>query len=200
MILALDASTETGTMAVVASGRLVREFLFAGGRAKGGGVTRALEEMGDLEQVGGVVVGIGPGSYSGVRAAVAAAWGFAVARRLPLVGVSSLLALAPGEYLAAGDARRGEFYYAHIRDGEFVEAPGLFSSEELARRCEEKPDLPVLVPQEIPEIVPRALVATPRASLLAGLARFDHMAKDPPPMPLPLYLKAPHATFPKGHA
>ncbi len=68
-----------------------------------------------------LVVGIGPGSYTGVRVAVATAKGLARAWGVPLYGASSLLALAgsqvaPGEdALAVADARRGNVYAQHVR-------------------------------------------------------------------------------------
>lgn len=72
---------------------------------------------GDLELV---AYGCGPGAFSGVRIAAAAAQGLALARGLPLVPVSSLAALAAGaarrtgaaRVLCAVDARRGELYTA----------------------------------------------------------------------------------------
>lgn len=70
-------------------------------------------ELGDLA---GVAVGKGPGSFIGVRTGIATAKGICVARALPLVGVSTLLALAHSAKLPRGigliavDARRGEVY------------------------------------------------------------------------------------------
>ncbi|MCX7869836.1 MAG: tRNA (adenosine(37)-N6)-threonylcarbamoyltransferase complex dimerization subunit type 1 TsaB [Terrimicrobiaceae bacterium] len=200
MILALDASTDSGTAAVVERGRLVRELVFPGGRARGGGAASALAEVAGNLDIKAVVVGTGPGSYSGVRAAVAAAWGFAAARHIPLRGVSSLLALGPGEYLAVGDARRGEFYFAWVRDGEFIEAPRLAGKEAIASLLEKRPELPVFSPAGMNEIFPRAVPRTPQAALLAGFAMAGDAAGGLPTMPEPLYLKPPHATLPSGHA
>jgi tRNA threonylcarbamoyladenosine biosynthesis protein TsaB len=73
-----------------------------------------------VEQIGGVVVGQGPGSFVGVRIAMAYAKGFCVARQIPLVGVCTLSAMAAGPKLAFGkgfsfiDARRGEFYVREL--------------------------------------------------------------------------------------
>jgi tRNA threonylcarbamoyladenosine biosynthesis protein TsaB len=67
--------------------------------------------------LGALAVNHGPGSFTGVRSAVAAARGLALAANLGVIAVSSLEALAcglrphpPGEVLAALDARRGEVY------------------------------------------------------------------------------------------
>jgi tRNA threonylcarbamoyl adenosine modification protein YeaZ len=199
VILALDSSTSVGSAALVDAGRLLREETFPGGRARGGGVARAIADLtAEAGQISAVVVGIGPGSYSGIRSAVAAAWGFAVTRKAALFGVSSLLALAPGEYFAAGDARRGQLYLARVREGEFSESPHLLTAEELKRHITQCKDLPVYVPPESPEIAPGQVVATPRAALLAGFVPVEADHPPPwPPMPVPLYLKPPSITFPK---
>ncbi len=69
-----------------------------------------------FDQLEGVAVGKGPGSFIGMRLAMAHAKGICVAKNIPLVGISSLLAfagadgVAPGEGIVAIDARRGEFF------------------------------------------------------------------------------------------
>jgi tRNA threonylcarbamoyladenosine biosynthesis protein TsaB len=150
------------------------------------------------------VVGLGPGSYSGIRAAVAVCWGFAAARGIPLEGVSSLPAIAPGEFIAAGDARQGRFYFARVKDGTFLEPPVLLDASSIERRCAAWPDLRVFCPSDLSGIIPRAEVATPRAGLLAGLAGTNHgppagLNAGLPAMPEPLYLKPPHITKPRPH-
>ena len=71
------------------------------------------------DQVERIAVGVGPGSFTGLRLGIATARGLAQARALPVVGVSSLAALADGgdAALAVIDARRGEVFAA---------APGVF--------------------------------------------------------------------------
>ena len=82
-----------------------------------------------------VVCGIGPGAFMGVRIAVAVAQGLASAADLPLIGISSLYALAEKAWqetaekkrirsiLPLLDARLGEVYWAHygIADGQVNE-------------------------------------------------------------------------------
>jgi tRNA threonylcarbamoyladenosine biosynthesis protein TsaB len=82
-----------------------------------------------------IAVGVGPGGFTGLRIGIATARALAQARDLPLVGVSSLAALAAphdGPVVAVIDARRGEVFAA---------SPGVFEPvalkpEDLAERIE----------------------------------------------------------------
>ncbi len=75
-----------------------------------------------------IAVGLGPGSYTGVRAAIAMAQGWQLARGVRLLGVSSVESLAAqaqaekifGRVNVVVDAQRGEFYAAtwEISDGQ----------------------------------------------------------------------------------
>ncbi|MFN6978084.1 MAG: tRNA (adenosine(37)-N6)-threonylcarbamoyltransferase complex dimerization subunit type 1 TsaB, partial [Gemmobacter sp.] len=70
--------------------------------------------------LGGIGVGTGPGNFTGVRIAVAAARGIALARGLPAAGVSRLEAMAagrPGRWLVAVPGRPGTVYVQVIADG-----------------------------------------------------------------------------------
>jgi tRNA threonylcarbamoyladenosine biosynthesis protein TsaB len=86
----------------------------------------------DWEAVERIAVGVGPGSFTGLRLGIATARGLAQARDLPLVGVSSLAALAVGADLAVIDARRGEVFAA----APDVFGPTALKPEELAARIE----------------------------------------------------------------
>jgi len=75
------------------------------------------------DAVAAVTVGVGPGSYTGLRVGLAAAHAMATAWSVPLGGADSLAslawaALAPGETgVAVMDARRGNVYAAAYRRG-----------------------------------------------------------------------------------
>jgi tRNA threonylcarbamoyladenosine biosynthesis protein TsaB len=125
LTLAFDTATQVATSALVDDGEVLGER-----------VSRAqllLEDVDALLRQGGahprdldaVVVGIGPGSFTGVRIGLAAARGLALSLALPGAGVSTLAAIAAGapQALPVIDARRREVFT--LVDGEpAVLAPG----------------------------------------------------------------------------
>jgi tRNA threonylcarbamoyl adenosine modification protein YeaZ len=74
-----------------------------------------------------VVVGMGPGPFTGLRVGIAFARAFAAARNIEVLGVCSLDAIVVGEdeYTVAIDARRKEIYWARYKDGIRVEGPAV---------------------------------------------------------------------------
>ena len=71
-----------------------------------------------ISDVEAVSVSVGPGSFTGLRVGLAAAKGICWSRKIPLLGISSLEAIAgsidnkTGKILTFKDARRDEYYYA----------------------------------------------------------------------------------------
>lgn len=99
--LALDTSTASLAVAVMEQDRLLREINASGERNHSVHmhpvIARAVEEAGlGIRDLNGIAVGVGPGSYTGVRMAVTAAKTLSWANQIPVVGVSSLHALAWG--------------------------------------------------------------------------------------------------------
>ena len=72
-----------------------------------------VEEL-DLDGVGRIVVGTGPGSFAGIRSALAFAQGFALGRPCEVLGLPSACALVEdeGPLAVVGDARRGKYWIA----------------------------------------------------------------------------------------
>ena len=120
LTLAFDTATSAATTALVRDGEVLGEAV---SRA-----VRVLEDADELLRAGGVerseltgiVVGTGPGSFTGMRLGLAAARGLALALELPVAGVSTLDALAAGAPGAVPvvDAGRREVFA--LVDGEPV--------------------------------------------------------------------------------
>jgi tRNA threonylcarbamoyladenosine biosynthesis protein TsaB len=112
LILAFDTATEVATSALVSDGEVLGErasraaTLLADVDAL---LRRSGTHTNDLE---GVAVGIGPGSFTGVRIGLATARGLALSLGVPVAGVSTLDALAAGAPGAVPvvDARRREVF------------------------------------------------------------------------------------------
>ena len=90
--------------------------------------------------VAGVAVGVGPGTFTGLRIGVATARALATAARIPVHPVSSLAALAAASTeaplaVSVIDAKRGEVFAALFRDGEPVTEPFVSRPEELPERA-----------------------------------------------------------------
>jgi tRNA threonylcarbamoyladenosine biosynthesis protein TsaB len=106
-------------------------------------VERAAGEVGGWEGVDLIAVGLGPGSFTGVRIGIATARGLATATGLPARGACTLDALglaigeagAEGERLAVLDGFRGEVFAALYSDsGERLWEPLVCRPEELAEK------------------------------------------------------------------
>lgn len=108
--LALDTSTAVLGVAVTAAGELIHEINASGERNHSVHLLPIIEQAlqaaaTTADKIGGIAVGVGPGSYTGTRIAVTAAKTLAWAWNVPVTGVSSLHALAWGGYHAASAQR-----------------------------------------------------------------------------------------------
>ncbi|MDR3665153.1 MAG: tRNA (adenosine(37)-N6)-threonylcarbamoyltransferase complex dimerization subunit type 1 TsaB [Mycobacterium sp.] len=82
-----------------------------------------------------VVVGCGPGPFTGLRVGMATAAAYGHALGIPVYGVCSLDAVAPdqpGELLVVSDARRREVYWARYRNGVRVDGPAVDAPADVA--------------------------------------------------------------------
>jgi tRNA threonylcarbamoyladenosine biosynthesis protein TsaB len=142
IILAMDTATSATSVALsLPGGSVLSERDDPAPGAHPGHATRLLPMAASLlaetglrwDDVERIAVGLGPGTFTGLRVGVATARGLAQSLRAPLVGFSSLAALAhaglrgeapPGRVLSVIDARRGEVFaavYEMSPGGELVE-------------------------------------------------------------------------------
>ena len=119
-ILALDTSTEYLSLALSLDGKIYVRDLHAG-QTHSQRILPLLREMLteagiDMRDLEGIAFGAGPGSFTGLRIACGVAQGLAFGANLPVVGVSTLLAIAQStqaeRVIACIDARMGEVYHA----------------------------------------------------------------------------------------
>ena len=115
-VLAIDRSTDTQSVALVKDGRVVSKVFPHSDSRSADWPVRVQKFLADnglgFPDIGKIVVGRGPGSFSGIRAALAFAQGVAAATGCEVTGLPSTLALSSrhGRIAVIGDARRGRFW------------------------------------------------------------------------------------------
>ncbi|SON58199.1 UGMP family protein [Hartmannibacter diazotrophicus] len=211
-LLAIDTSLELCSAALVfGSGRgAVRSEDLTRGHAERlfSMIDELLAEEGEtLACVDRIVVSIGPGSFTGIRVGLAAARGFGLALGKPVVGISTLAALARsyeeppgGPVVAAIDARKGEVYLAvYAEDGAELAAPIAVSIESAVDHVPQNARLivgsgaPLLghaatcAGRRLPPLLP---LAGPDILSLARLGADAPVQESPP---VPLYVRPPDA-------
>jgi len=133
----------------------------------------------EREAIDTIAIGNGPGSYTGIRVAIAFARGWQLARAVRLVGVSSVECLAAqqhaegarGPILVVVDGQRGEFYLAGYQLGphgwDETEPLRLVPGTELEQRIEAGAQM---IGPDTPERYRGILRRFPEAAVLARLA------------------------------
>ena len=190
LILAFDTATDVATSALVWDGEVLGEL-----------ASRPISVLEDVDallrrggvrdsQLEGIVVGTGPGSFTGLRMGLATARALAFSFDIGLAGVSTLDALAAGAPGATPviDARRSEVF-AHVEQKPVVLAPAELPVEpgrtyvgDGARRYRDTIEAAGgVVPPEESE------VHLPRARIHAELARNFGL----PDLVQPMYLRVP---------
>ena len=202
LILAIETSTSQASLALVTDDDVVFEAAFESDRHHHSLLFAPLEaacrQMGTA-RLSEVVVGTGPGSYSGTRVGIAAGQGVAMFHGCSAVGLSSLLATGLREGMFVGDARRGSAWWARVGKG--LPEPQLIGVEDLRGRLEGPVDaleelssleLGVEVTQRVPTAVH---LARAWRELEPGVR--ETLRSNPPQ---PAYLRPPHITEAKpGH-
>lgn len=154
----------------------------------------------DIDRIG---VTVGPGSFTGLRVGMAFALGLGAALDRPVVGLSSLDALAasagPGATAALIDARRGQVYARIFTDGDPAGPAEALSLEAAGGRIADLPAGATLVGSGAPlfrDLAPSAIVVPLSGPEPAALARLTAEADPETAPPRPLYLRAPDASPP----
>ena len=153
-VLAIETSTPTGSIALVSQAKLFGEITIESPVSHGerilGTIDRVLSDAGlRMQDLAGIAVSAGPGSFTGLRVGMATAKGLVEAHPLPLAAVPTLEALAWNLPLvslpvcAILDAKKGEVYaalfeWAAAEEGwKRILAEGSFTPDSLALRLAE---------------------------------------------------------------
>jgi tRNA threonylcarbamoyl adenosine modification protein YeaZ len=147
--LAIDTATSRTIVGIIAGDKVLFEAFHEGATEHGFAITelvmKALEICPKPDQV---VVGMGPGPFTGLRVGITFAHSFALAREIPGIGVCSLDAIdvKESEYTVAIDARRKEIYWAKYKDGLRISGPTVSKPAEVDKFIiDQFPDLKKLV-------------------------------------------------------
>ena len=195
-VLAIETSSASASIAVAADGEIVAVRRFDTPRGRGAEVFTLLHEMRTAwAGIDRLAIGLGPGSYNGLRVACALAGSVQMALGVELATAPSccLLDVDEHNYRSIGDARGGRVWFATVKDRRLAAEIELLSPDECLRRISASA-APVYRVGEISgfEHLP---LTVPDASVLALLA------PDLPPADAariePIYLKPPHITAPR---
>lgn len=189
--------------AVVRALGLRSEAMTKGHSERLAGLARdAARDAGGFEGIDRIGVTVGPGSFTGLRVGMAFALGLGAALGKPVVGLSTLDALAGAsdapDRAALIDARRGQVYARFWKSGEAQGAAEALSIEEAQGRVAE-----LIAPALIGSGSGLVLQSAPGATVVEAVgARPEDLARltaalDPEANPpKPMYLRAPDATPP----
>jgi len=171
--LIIDTSTERGLVALADGAKILFEKALPSSRA-------LFSSLPSLDSLEAIAVTLGPGSFTGIRVALAAAHGLAYGRKLPLLPLCSLAGfLSPdeGRFASVIDARLGGAYVMiqERRGNEIIQL-----SEPQKMPISELPDLPLFGPNV--KRFGRGTVVAPSAAHLATLAAKAAPAQDLVPM------------------
>ena len=165
-----------------------------------GGLARDVLARQDRSAIARVGVTVGPGSFTGLRVGLAFALGLGEALDRPVIGLSTLQALAhsidrAGPVITAIDARRGQVYLQRFEDVAPVDPPQALSVAEASELASSTPTArlvgsgaPLIAAGQTDRVFD---LAAPTLEALAALT----LSADPETAPpRPLYLRAPDAT------
>jgi tRNA threonylcarbamoyl adenosine modification protein YeaZ len=128
-VLAIDTSTSRTSVAIIEDSKVLYNGFRDGATAHGPSLPALVQEALAVSDVDEVVVGMGPGPFTGLRVGIAFAESFALAREIPVRGVCSLDAIAAqikeNDFIVTVDARRKEVYWARYTNGVRVTDPAV---------------------------------------------------------------------------
>ena len=150
--LAIDTSTSRTSVAIIEDGSILWSGHRDGATEHGPALPSLVQEGVKGFAIDEVVVGMGPGPFTGLRVGIAFAQSFALARGISVRGVCSLDAIAAQvnekDFIVTVDARRKEVYWARYKDGVRIGEPAVSFPADVAGapiHSELYPDMKALV-------------------------------------------------------
>ncbi|MBV9023964.1 MAG: tRNA (adenosine(37)-N6)-threonylcarbamoyltransferase complex dimerization subunit type 1 TsaB [Streptomycetaceae bacterium] len=215
LLLAFDTATPAVTAAVHDGTTVLAESTSIDARRHGEllmpAVDCVLREAGaELDAVTGIVVGVGPGPYTGLRVGLVTAAAFGDALGIPVHGICTLDGLAyasgiDGPFVVATDARRKEVYWAHYAGPRTRSSdPAVDRPGDIATQVAGLPAVgagAALYPEVFTDIrAPADQSAGALAALAAAkLAEGEPFENEGGLPALPLYLRRPDAQVPAAY-
>ena len=128
-ILAIDTAASRTSVVIIENDEVVFSESRDGAMSHGPALPELVQAAIKNREIDEVLVGMGPGPYTGLRVGVTFAQTFAWARNIPVRGFCSLDAIAAQvnepDFIVAIDARRKEVYWARYTNGVRVEGPAV---------------------------------------------------------------------------
>jgi tRNA threonylcarbamoyladenosine biosynthesis protein TsaB len=147
--LAIDTATSRTNVGIIEGEKVLFESFHEGAMDHGKAITELVSQALRVCPVPDqVVVGMGPGPFTGLRVGITFAHTFALARKIPVIGVCSLDAIVidKDEYTVAIDARRKEIYWASYKSGQRISGPAVNKPAEVEGYIlDQYPDMQSLV-------------------------------------------------------
>jgi tRNA threonylcarbamoyl adenosine modification protein YeaZ len=141
--LAIDTSSSTGSIALGNEKVVVQSIEFKGPKRHSAALFPALARLGIPRlKLRRIIVGLGPGSFSGIRVSLAAAQGIALVQNVPVVGIASAYSVAQQlkgiDYLGVfADAKRREAFCTAFRHGQLDRGPYLIPMADIEKHVAE---------------------------------------------------------------
>jgi len=191
--LAVDLSTREGSIAMADDDRLIVSLEWSNDQRNSAPFFHTLNQViREYSSPEMIIVGTGPGSYTGTRIAIAAAMGLQATTGARICGLPSISAIsADPDYAVLGDAKRSSFFFARVRGGTLVNEIALMSEPNIVERISQT-TIPIYTSDDLPQFK-QAKLRFPSGALLCQRAL--EFPRNLVRAPLsPIYLREPHIT------
>jgi tRNA threonylcarbamoyladenosine biosynthesis protein TsaB len=209
-VLGIETSSRRGSLAIIDGSTVVGRALHLEPKAHAERMLPLLEKLFAETGVGKttldkIAVGVGPGSFVGLRVGIALAEGLGLGLHRPVVGVPSLSAMTraareihQGPCLSLMDARRGEFFaLIEAADGTNLMPAAAFAREALLQRIEIFGAKLTIVGEVAHELELEGSLLTGEDLDLPDARWVAELGVTSQADPAPLYVRGPGATLPK---